>query len=163
MDFNKIDPTFLADLKKSDEVVYLIARNLRLNGFSVTLPPINIRPDTSQMAAYQDEGDLLVSNSIIEVKQRPDLCFTSLSEFPYDTIIVDVVHHWESMSRKPSYYVICNSDLSGAIIVNGKTKDKWTVSTRWDGKRNRERTFYLIDIGMCKYWDFREVPKFRFE
>ena len=162
MDFDKIDPSFLLDLQKSDEVTWIIARNLRLNGFEVTLPPIKIRPDSGQIKGYGDDGDLRVSNSVVEVKQRPDLSFERLEDFPYSSIIVDVVHHWEEMKVKPSYYVIVNAGMTGAIIVNGNTRDKWTVSRRWDNKRKRERTFFLVGVEYCNYWNFRERPKFRF-
>lgn len=163
MDLDRVDPDFIKDLQKSDEVAWIIARNLRLNGFSVTLPPINVRPTVGQIKDYGDDGDLLIANSVVEVKQRPDLHFSGLRDFPYRDIIVDVVHHWESMKAKPSYYVIVNADLTGAIVVNGNTRDKWMVSRKWDGKRNRERTFFLVGVEHCNYWDFRERPKFRFE
>jgi hypothetical protein len=163
LDYDKIDPHFLEDLRKSDEVTCLIARNLRLNGFSVTLPPINVRGHYSQMKDYTDDGDLRIANSIVEVKQRPDLHFSGIQDFPYSDIIVDVTHHYDSMSQKPAYYVICNADLTGAIVVSGKTFGSWTISRRWDNKRGRERTFYLVPTRLCNYWDFREKPKFRFE
>ena len=160
--FDTIDPNFKKDLLDSDYSTWIVARNLRLNGYSVTLPPIGIRPDTTAIREYADNGDLIVNGSIIEVKHRPDLKFGGLDEFPYSTLIVDVKHHFDSLEVKPKYYVICNSTLSGAIIVSGKTFEKWTTSTRWDNKRGRTRTFYLVDTRLCNFWNFGERPRFGF-
>jgi hypothetical protein len=162
LDYDLIDPEFKNDLIRSDKSVFLVAQYLRLNGHSVTLPPIKIRPDTSTISEYGDGGDLMVESNIIEVKQRPDLHFNSLSEFPYNTIIVDVKHHYDRMVNPPKYYIICNSGLNGAIVVSNKTRNKWITSTRWDRKRNRNRTFYLIEKKYCNFWNFNEKPKFIF-
>ena len=150
--FDIIDPDFVKDLLKSDLATFLVAQKLRLKGHTVTLPPIKIRPDTSQIREYADSGDLLVGDKIVEVKQRPDLEFNSLEEFPYSTLIVDVKHHYDNLTTKPSHYIICNSGLNGAIIVPVKdTFNSWTTSTRWDRKRGRERTFYLVEKKKCKW------------
>jgi hypothetical protein len=158
--FDTIDPNFKKDLLDSDYSTWIVARNLRLNGYTVTLPPIGIRPDTGRIKEFGDSGDLVINGNIIEVKQRPDLKFDKLSEFPYSTLIVDVKHHFDSLEVKPRYYVICNSTLSGAIIVSGKTSGKWTTSTRWDNKRGRMRTFYLVSRELCHFWDFGDRPRF---
>jgi hypothetical protein len=163
MDLDKIDPNFVKDLLASDLAVWVVARNLRLSGYTISLPAIKIRPDVSQIQEFGDSGDLIIGSNIIEVKQRPDLDFNSLKEFPYDSCIVDVVHHFDGLSVPPTYYVICNKSLSGAIVVASRTKDRWTISTRWDNKRKRERTFYLAKISDCHFWDFREAPRFKFE
>jgi hypothetical protein len=160
--FDTIDPSFKKDLLDSDYSTWIVARNLRLNGYTVILPPIGIRPDTSVIREYGDSGDLVVNGNVIEVKHRPDLKFGGLEEFPYGSVIVDVKHHFDSLEVKPKYYVICNSTLSGAIIVSGKTFGKWTTSTRWDSKRGRMRTFYLVDTRYCNFWDFGERPRFGF-
>jgi hypothetical protein len=159
-DFNTIDPNFIQDLLNSDLSTWIVARNLRLNGYSVTLPPIRIRPDTTEIREYADTGDLIVNGSIIEVKHRPDLAFNGLSEFPYGSVIIDVKHHFNSLEVKPKYYVICNSTLSGAIIVSNKTFGKWETSTRWDNKRKRMRTFYLVSRELCNFWKFGEKTRF---
>jgi len=161
-DFNTIDHNFIQDLMNSDLSTWIVARNLRLNGYSVTLPPIRIRPDTTEIREYGDTGDLMVNGNIIEVKHRPDLAFGCLEDFPYGSVIIDVAHHYDGMEIKPKYYVICNSILSGAIIVSGKTKERWTTSTRWDNKRKRMRTFYLVGTEMCNFWKFGDRPRFEF-
>lgn len=160
--FDTIDPNFIKDLLASDLSTWIVARNLRLSGYTVTLPPIGIRPDTGRIREYADSGDLVVNGNVIEVKHRPDLQFGGLKEFPYNSVIVDVAHHYDGLVVKPRYYVICNSTLSGAIIVSGKTFGKWTESTRWDNKRKRMRTFYLVDTRLCNFWDFGERPRFGF-
>jgi hypothetical protein len=159
-DFNTIDPNFIQDLMNSDLSTWIVARNLRLNGYSVTLPPIRIRPNTTEIREYADNGDLVVNGCVIEVKHRPDLVFNGLSEFPYGSVIIDVKHHFDSLEVKPKYYVICNSTLSGAIIVSLRTCEKWTTSTRWDNKRKRMRTFYLVATEKCHFWKFGDRPRF---
>jgi len=160
MTLDSIDPNFTQDLLESDKSVWVVAQNLRLNGYTVTLPPISIRPNTTLIQQYADSGDLLVGTDIIEIKQRPDLDFNSTEEFPYSDIIVDVKHHYDSLKTPPKYYLICNSSLKGAIVVSNKTRNFWTESTRWDRKRGRKRTFYLVSLKLCHYWKFGETPKF---
>ena len=122
MSLDSIDPNFTKDLLDSDKSVWVIAKNLRLNGYTVTLPTISIRPNTTLIKEYADSGDLLVGTDIIEIKQRPDLDFNSTEDFPYSDIIVDVKHHYDSLKTPPKYYLICNSSLKGAIVVSNKTR-----------------------------------------
>jgi hypothetical protein len=163
VNLDKIDPNFVKDLLASDLAVWVVARKLRLSGFDIFLPAIKIRPDVSQIQEFGDSGDLIIGSSIIEVKQRPDLDFNSLKEFPYESIIVDTTGHYDALKIPPAYYIICNRSLDGGAIINTQTKPQWQVSRRWDNKRKRERTFYICPKELCNYWDFREVPRFKFE
>lgn len=141
------DPTFVSDLLNSQNAVWKVAKWLNIQGYNITVRPTAIRPDASQMASYADQGDLEIIQRI-EVKQRPDLHFTCRDDFPYPTVIVDVCHTWDKAIVKPYAYIICNAEVTAALIVLGSTRKQWTQVTKYDTKRNRERHFYECPISL---------------
>jgi hypothetical protein len=152
VNLDEIDPTFVQDLAASEKSVWLVARWMRSEyGLAVTVRPTFVRGDPSVASDYSDSGDLEISQRV-EVKHRPGLQFCSLDEFPYSTVIVDVAHAWDNARPKPIAYVICNADITGAIIVDAKrTSSQWIRVTKPDTKRGRERTFYECPKLLCSY------------
>ena len=76
--------------------------------------------------------------------------FTSKSDFPYNTIIVDVTHTWDDAGKKPDGYILTNKKVNAAILVDGNTRDKWIQTNRWDNKKKRKRNFYECPIEYTK-------------
>ena len=99
--FDSIDPDFVKDLLESDKATFIVTQKLRLAGYTVTLPPISIRPDVGQIKEFGDSGDIWIGDKIIEVKQRPDLEYNNLESFPYPDVIVDVKHRYGRPVCKP--------------------------------------------------------------
>lgn len=152
---DKTDPNFKQDLLDSQESVELIAAWLENRGYTVTVPEIRIRPNDNRIQEYSDDGDLFVSGNKfscqqrVEVKQRPDINFSSLANFPYRTIIVDTCHAWDEAERKPYAYFILNSTMTRAIIVEGDSSKYWKRVDKYDNKRKRKRSFYECPIDKC--------------
>lgn len=117
-EYEKNDPDFVNDLKKSDYCTRKIAAWLRKKGYDAVPKPIHIRPEASAMAGYSDGGDIFIGDKRIESKQRL-INFTSKEDFPYPTIIVDVAHCWDDASPKPYAYFLANKSMSCCLVVRG--------------------------------------------
>jgi len=153
--YDRDDPGFVGDLRASQKHVQIIAEWLRAKGLTVDILPTRIRPDVHQMSDYADDGDILVSKDggqkyRVEVKQRK-LRFTSIDDFPYSSIIVDVAHTWDRADPKPAAYILTNIDITAAIVIKAKTSDQWVRTQKWDRFKKRNRTFLEcpVSLGEC--------------
>ena len=154
--YEQNDPTFVADLLESNEHVWRVARWLSDLGYNVTVKPLSIRPDVSQMGQYSDNGDLEITQRI-EVKRRPGIDFSSPDDFPYPTVIVDVAHAWDKARPKPYGYVILNASATACLVVKGDTAHLWQKLRKWDRAKQRERTFYECPVEICDFFALGEV------
>lgn len=150
--YDKEDPHFVKDLNNSKQFVYRTAEWLNGKGYPVTINPTIIRPDSSMKNDYGDNGDLTVSFTI-EVKQRPNMNFTSRADFPYPTVIVDACHIFDAhKGAKPYTYFIWNSQGTAFILVDVlKTSKKWIKTTKRDRYKNRDRHFYECPIELVSF------------
>lgn len=144
-----VDPNFRRDLERSERAVYVVASYFRRRGWTVTLPPIKVRPPGAEVAPYSDDFDLVAEKGArrldIEVKQRPSLRFRTKTEFPYSTLITDAAAHYDRLEKKPDFYFILNADLSTGFVFSGEA-DRWTRRRRHSEKRGRERDYYEIAL-----------------
>jgi hypothetical protein len=156
-DYDRDDPGFVADLHKSQESVWAVARWLGTLGHHVTIRALRIRPAAEQMGEFADDGDIEIVQRV-EVKARR-LDFTSADDYPFPTIIVDVAHTWDNATPKPLAYVILNRAGTHAAIVYGQTSPKWVKTERFDAGKNRTRTFYESPVSLAKFFQLerREV------
>lgn len=157
--YQTFDPSFREDLEASMTSVHLAAADLvrAFPSIPVQVPPLRIRPAEHLMNKYSDDGDLFFKNLRIEVKQRR-LAFTSLDDFPYNDIIVDVAHAWTKAQQKPYAYIIYNKDLSAKFVILGKTSPEWKIEQKRDRFKNRLRRFALAPKRCFISWDaFIEV------
>lgn len=152
MNLDDIDPTFGDDLEASKPSLISVAQWLHGFGYSVMWPPTRKRPDPSQIAAYSDRGDLFILQSL-EVKHR-NLDFTSRETFPFETVIVDSVHVYDARKPKPLFHIICNKDLTGALVVNARTRPHWRSGPNFN--RGRTRIVYECPVNVTTYC---ELPR----
>jgi hypothetical protein len=140
--YNTQDPTFIEDLRKSRASVETVARWLSSKGVPVIVRPTFERPDASRMSEFSDDGDLEIIQRV-EVKQRPNLDFTSKDDFPYPTLIVDACHCYDNAKQKPYAYVIVNRAGDVAFVVYVRdTRAKWLRVKKHDKAKQRDREFY---------------------
>lgn len=140
-DYDVSDPTFLDDLRDSQESVERVAKWLRGKGYPVVVRPTFERPDPAMMAEFSDAGDLEILQRV-EVKQRKSLTFTSKEDFSYSTIIVDACHCFDNARPKPFAYVILNREMTAAFVVPSSTRAHWRQVVKRDRFKNRDRNFY---------------------
>ena len=134
-----------------------VARVFGCLGYEIHVPKIRVRPDSAQRMDYSDDGDIKLIE-VIEVKRRK-MQFSSIEDFKYPTIIVDVCHTFDNREYKPRCYVIVNEPMTGAIIINvHKTRKHWRKRTKTDNHAGREREFYECPIHLCSYMPFPPKP-----
>jgi hypothetical protein len=142
-DLYDVDPNFARDLLLSEWPVYKVASFFRRNGFTVTLPPIVVRPHGAPLKAYSDTYDLKAmcdgSSLLIEVKRR-NITFTSLRTFPFPTVIIDAASHYDTLSPKPDFHFLLNKGCSIALVA---VPGQWEKRRIHSDARGRERDYYL--------------------
>lgn len=136
-----IDPTFVDDLKRSNDSVWLVAHWLQRHGYHVVVRGLRIRPDATPdaIAEYSDLGDVEIIQRI-EVKQRSDV-FTGAADFPYPRVLVCSVHTWDRAHPKPYAVVILNAARTVAAIVKADTADQWAIDTFANNGRTQRAYF----------------------
>jgi len=152
-DMERDDPTFVDDLFASMETVWLVARTLQARGLPVVVQPLFVRPKIEDLNQYTDHGDLAIVQRV-EVKRRiraKDAAFTSASDYPFPSIMVDTAHTWDNAKPKPYAYVIVNGAGTAAAIIHGSTCRSWRKVTRYDKYRHRERTFYVCPTTLARF------------
>jgi hypothetical protein len=158
MTLNDTDPTFVDDLEASQEAVWHVARWLS-NTFKqqVSVRPVHIRPDDQldERMKYSDEGDLQIIKRV-EVKERKGITFTSLKDFPFKEVIVDVIHSYDNAVIKPYMYVILSADHKYCLVVPSSTRSSWRGEMIMDEHAGRKRGFYLCPINLCTCYAMKE-------
>ena len=145
------DDVFLKMLEDSKAAVLVTAQLIADKGHPVTIQPTFVRPNFEDRKMFSDGGDMLVSY-IVEAKQRPKLSFTNKDDFPYDTIIVEKKHIYDSRIAKPIYYYIWNKDLTYAIKISvHNTRQDWIVTNRLNSLENRRMDFYECPIDLVEF------------
>jgi len=146
VDYERSDPSFIADLRNSKEAVELAAKWLSEMGYPVIVRPTFERPSVERMSEFSDSGDLEIVQRV-EVKRRQLLTFTSKSDFPYETIIVDACHCYDKAHPKPYAYIIFNREMTAAFIVDVKrTVSEWRRVEKRDRHKGRDRAFYECPV-----------------
>lgn len=146
-DYDRDDPTFIADLRESVKAVEVVAQWLNAKGYSVVIRPTFERPSPAQMGEYADEGDLEVLQRV-EVKRRLTLTFTGKDDFPYESLIVDACHCFDRARPKPYAYVILNREMTVALVVRTATREAWTRTRKHDRQKGRDREFYECPLDL---------------
>lgn len=152
-DLDEIDPSFVEDLKASEEHVWKVARWLHSIGRSVAVQPTRVRPSSDERFDYGDQGDLVVLQRV-EVKQRK-LDFTCYDDFPRfgepaPWAIVDVCHAWDRAWPKPAFYVNTNRQATHAFII-----DTHATEHHWEARDieawGRTRRYYFCPLEVVSW------------
>ena len=148
------DPSFVNDLKKSDNHVDKVVDWLQKQGVQAKKKTIRIRGQVKEMSKFSDDGDIEIiwknKKEIVEVKQRR-LNFTSAKDFPYQSIIVDAAHIWEKANPKPITHILTNEKITHCVIVWRKTSSQWKHVEKWDRFKKRKRRFFECPIALLEF------------
>lgn len=156
--YDRDDPTFVEDLKRSDEIVTRVARWFAARGYQVRKPELRVRPTAEEMASYRDGGDLYACKpgepeSRIEVTART-FDFTCRADYPHPIMLVDTVHAWNLADPKPALYLRFNCRLTHAAMIDGSTHGQWWPMKRFDRARGRERSFWMCSLDIVNFRQF---------
>jgi hypothetical protein len=80
------------------------------------------------------EKDIIVDDLVIEVKSR-NLYFTDIYSFPYDKILVDTKHGYESKLIKPWAYVFISQKTLNCFALFTATDCLWETKEIYDPQR----------------------------
>lgn len=127
-------------------------------GFSVKLTPKKDLEARDDIKKYNNQKDLLVgsfeSNEQIyfEVKSRK-LEFTTPSDFPFDTALVETVSSWKKKTKKPHLILLISQKTKKIVGVNRNTEDKWIIKEdQYDSVRKITDPSYLVSKELLTEW-----------
>jgi hypothetical protein len=149
----KPDGEFLRSLTESQGSVQVAADWLRSLGYEVRVTPLRVRPDASQITAYQDDGDLSVCIAgnweIVEVKEIVFAPLRELARDPSRTIIIDNAASFER--NNPHGYVLI--DRAGTIgVVKTSGRQAWKWSTEYIGPDRQTKTVIRVPMSEVRLW-----------
>jgi len=144
------DEIFLRELKKGYKHQLIVAEYLKSKNLKIDVDGLRIRKQKKDIPRFRDEGDLFFINKNnnkipIEVKSR-NINFTSINDFPYNDIFVDMKSCWDRKEKyKPCAIIMISQLTHEMIVVPVSTKNKWIVKTKKDTIRDYIREYYLVD------------------
>jgi len=151
-DLERDDPTFVDDLHKSHPAVVRVGEWLSAKGYIVQVPTPEARDKIEDRHNFSDGGDIFIDVAnfvrIIEVKQRRNIDFTGLADYPYPTIFIDSVSKYDRKNPKPWLYFIVNRGLTTALVIKGTTPNRWGKTKKYDKQKSRSEAFYVADTSM---------------
>ena len=114
------DALFRSELAAGHAWEQWVCRFLQLNDLPAVLQPQRVRPHVSERRAYADSGDLMCCGHVLDIK-AVRMRFTSTSDLPYASLIVDSAAKWERKNPRPSAVIIV-SRSTGAMICIGPSE-----------------------------------------
>ena len=154
---------FLSHLDSSIDTMFIAARLLYNNGYSVKINQMTRAQNHNDWKRHADAGDLTIliheegelpTEERIEVKGL-SIDFTNESDWKYKDFIVCATHSYDRATLKPYAYMIFNRNKTHFAIVYGRDKDKWTIGKRVDTRyEGGEQQFYFSPF---EYVRWKEV------
>ena len=170
---DRTDPNFRQDLATSDKhVAHVVAElqtsidastylNNLITDIQLTQLPTICRENVTRRKAFSDKGDVELTwtyktipfRAILEVKQRKSPKFTSLADFPYDTVLTDEKRLFDKIRKRGDTigYLVTNHDKSTFLFVShDRVEATFTTHTapdRWKG--GRVRTY--LDVPVAEF------------
>lgn len=147
---------YVKNFIESESTVTLAFDYLKSRGYDVEFEPHTITPDSESRFKHFDDGDLKITingeSYRVEVKHiRID--FTSIEDFPFDSVIIDEVYKINKHHTYPLWaYMIFNKASTGFIFVPVTTKMFWYSQQRLDKYENEVRNFCFIKKDYLKYY-----------
>lgn len=139
-------------IKKGYQYNLMVAQKLISRGVpNVIVPPFEQWDGVSKEIITKEEKDITVGNLVIEVKCR-NLKFNGLADFPYEKIIVDTVHGYDSKTIKPFAYVIVSEYTNECFVIPGGTFKYWTIASVYDNVRKTTDDCYFVERRFCSLW-----------
>jgi len=144
MDWSQNDELFFSELKQGNSWQALPALFLTLQGFKVEMPNLTIRENIQEADKYKNSVDLVINGKILECKSRNEK-FTSINDFPYETIIVDTVSGYDAKNPKPTAYIMISKVTGSMLCLPSHSSSKWTKKDIKDQTRQILDEFYMAD------------------
>lgn len=136
--------SFLESLRLGYKWQEYVAGVLVKAGIEVRQSPLEIAKTEGEIRRFtENEQDLIANGEYIEVKSR-SLNFSSPSDFPFTTAIIDTVYGWKRKRVKPFSILIVSQQTGGIAVVDGGDRDSWTVGRDYDKRRGQMIVNYHV-------------------
>lgn len=139
------DEFFHAEVRTGHHHQEIVAEALRACGLMVSVTPLAIAYDHSQISTFEDEHDLAVGYPPLRVEVKSHRAvYHGPHDFPYEWALVDTRHGWERKSRKPVAEVLISQRTQGMCVIPCSTRPEWRVHRRHDSRRDMDADFYEV-------------------
>jgi hypothetical protein len=130
----------------------IVCELLRAEGIDAIQPEKTVRDSIADVERYADEQDIIVPQGVVEVKSRR-YRFTSTTDFPFDSAIVDTADGWQRKQRKPIAVVNISQPTGRCVVIPVSSSNFWRVGWADDRVRGiRVRNLYCPKQWM-RDWD----------
>lgn len=152
LDWAENDELFFKELKLGHSWQAYPALFLTLHGFKVEMPNLSIRENINEADKYKNSADIIINGKILECKSRNE-SFTSISDFPYETIIVDTVSGYDAKNPKPLAYIMISKITGSMLCLPSLMSSKWVKKSIKDQTRRILDEFYMANKGLLLTMD----------
>jgi len=145
------DEDFFDQLEKGHQIELQIARRIRDMGFDCPDPVLEKRGSVAEIHRFtENQTDLKVNGTVnIEIKSR-NLKFTGPHDFPFDDIIVDGKHTFDTKKNRPDLYLMYSIPTGTILVIDPRFKDQWTVKQSFNNRRQSGRVSYFAPKEVLK-------------
>jgi hypothetical protein len=111
-------------------------------GLDIDYNNLEFRKNFADRKRFQNEKDAVVNGHRLEIKSRR-LSFNSVTDYPFDTIIVDTVKKWNLREPKPIALALISRPTKSVIAIPASTESEWHMIDRVDKVRGFDEQFYV--------------------
>jgi len=140
---------FKKELLKGHKYQAIVRDKLVEAGLNVEMPSVNFNKGTDSGDIFLFVGD---DKYIIEVKSVSKE-FTSIEDFPYDTVIVDMEENWNKKKHTPTAYIHISQKTNYMFVVPCSTQEFWTRKFIKDKIRGYSKWFMFVEKKYLKEFD----------
>lgn len=131
---------FKKELRKGYKYQTIVRDKLIEAGLNIEMPELQEK--------QSDDGDIYINikgkEYIIEVKSQ-SLEFTSIENFPFDSVIVDMEENWNKKKYTPTAYIHISQKTNYMFVVPCSTQEFWTRKFIKDKVRGYSKWFMFVD------------------
>ncbi len=139
---------FVKQLKTGYDYQLKVKEILEQNGLEVFIDDLRIRPKGGNRIDYTDKGDLFVYKDkqriSLEVKSS-SRSYTSMNDYPYNDVIVDMVDNWDNKSHTPSAIINISQKTLSTFVIPVTSKEYWFKKTIKDNVKGYVKDFYFLN------------------
>ena len=139
---------FVNQLKKGYDYQLKVKEILEQNGLKVFIDDLKIRPIGADRIDYTDKGDLFTYKGkdkiSLEVKSS-SRHYTSMSDYPYNDVIVDMVENWDNKKHKSSAIINISQKTLSTFVIPVTSKKYWFKKTIKDNVKGYVKDFYFVN------------------
>ena len=147
---------FVNQLKKGYGYQIKVKEILEQKGLTVSIDELRIRPEGGKREDYSDKGDLFLNkgNDVISIEVKSSSReYTTMEDYPYNDVIVDMVENWDNKKHLPSAIINISQKTLCIFVIPVTSKKYWFKKTIRDSIKGYTKDFYFINKKHIKSLD----------